>query len=359
VMEFVSNLLYTTVKTVYPKKELMHPDWIPRITYAEAMDKYWCDKPDIRFWLELVNITHIVKDTNFNVFRNPIEAWWIVKCIKIAWEEIDAALWSWSYFGQKYKKNTLVEMAKRNQLWWLAYLEVHWDELQPNMNVEKLWEDICRKIIEEAWAKDWDTIFFAAEKEDTVNAALDVIRRELWKKLKLYKDNQLGFVRVVDFPMFETTEEGWWKFTHNPFSMPKSEHLDRFLNWENIGQIQAMQYDIALNGNEIGWGSIRAHQPHILRQTYAIMWYDEQQTEHSVGHMIEAFGNWAPPHWWLALGLDRIMMILERYSSIRDVMVFPKTWEWNDLMMKAPSPLSEETLQAVHIKTIKQEWYEE
>lgn len=357
VMNLIGDLLYSTVKKVYPKKDIMHGDTIPVLTYDEAMDTYGTDKPDLRFGLPFKDITSIVQHTNFNIFRQPIEDWWIVKCIRVPWEKI-AAVNEWkNFFSGKYKKHYLVDLVQSHGLGWLAYLEVDGDTLEPHMNVEKLGEELCREIVREMWGNDGDTLFFAASEEATVNTALDAVRRELWKKLQLYVDNQLAFCWIVDFPMFEKTDDGQWKFTHNPFSMPKIEHMDRFMKGENIDKIQAQQYDIALNGHEIGWWSIRAHLPHVLRQTYSIMGYSDRDIEKSIGHILKAFSYWTPPHGGIALWLDRILMILQRQPSIRDVIAFPKTWDAKDLLMNAPSTLSQASLDDLSIEVTDKEGY--
>jgi len=171
--------------------------------------------------------------------------------------------------------------------------------------------------------------------------------------ITLYKDNDISLLWVRDFPMFEKTDEGKWKFTHNPFSMPRIDFLWEFMKGENIDSIIAQQYDIVMNGNEIWWWSIRAHLPEILSQTYKIMWYSPEETDNSIGHIINAFQYGFPPHGWLALWLDRILMILQGHNTIREVIPFPKTWDAKDLLMNAPSFIKEEQLKDLSIKFIK------
>ncbi len=338
VMWIIDEVLLKVVKTYYPEKKLLSPK-IVRISYAEAMEKYGSDKPDIRFWLEMKDITDIVKDTEFKVFKAPIEKWGIVKCIKV---EKDITKKDIEY---------LTKLAISKWLWGLAYIIVHEDQLQSPI-IKYLGEDVSARIVEKAGAKPGDIIFFSASDPETTNKALDQVRRELGKMLKLYDDDTLAFCWITDFPMFEKTDEGKWKFTHNPFSMPKIEHIDWLIKGEHVDQIHAQQYDIVLNGNEIGGGSIRSHVPEILKATYKVMGYTKEQTQHSVGHMLDAFSYGVPPHGWIALGIDRLMMILQKESSIREVIAFPKNGSAQDLLFKSPSPLSSATLKQANIKSI-------
>ncbi len=171
--------------------------------------------------------------------------------------------------------------------------------------------------------------------------------------------NILAFLWVVDFPMFEKTEDenvdgtGEWTFTHNPFSKPKNEHLEMFMNKENIGQILTTQYDITLNGFEIGGGSIRNHKPEALKKTFEIMGYTDDKIEKNFGHMLKALSYGAPPHGGIAWGFDRLMMILENELSIREVIPFAKTGDGKDLTLKAPAQISDKQKKELGIKIIK------
>lgn len=163
----------------------------------------------------------------------------------------------------------------------------------------------------------------------------------------------LAFAWVVDFPMFEKTEEGTWTFTHNPFSMPKSEHLELLMKGEHIDEILAQQYDLVCNGYECGGGSVRAHKPEILRATYKIMGYTDEEIEASVGHMLEAFSYGAPPHGGIALGVERMTMILTGETELREVQAFPMTRGGQTAVMKAPKPLTDKQLDELRIEVKK------
>lgn len=165
--------------------------------------------------------------------------------------------------------------------------------------------------------------------------------------------NLLAFCWVIDFPFFEKTEAGGWTFSHNPFSKPKLEHMEMLMNKEAIGDILTTQYDIALNGFEVGGGSIRNHQPAALKRVFEIMGFTDEQIAEQFGHMIEAFSFGAPPHGGIALGIDRLIAIMAGEPNIREVMAFPKTGDARDLLMGAPSPVPEQALNDVHIKIVK------
>ena len=335
-----TNLFNEIVAQIYPKKWKLFPFRI--LSYQEAMSKYGSDRPDLRFGLEMATITDIVKKTSFNVFSKPIEAGGIVKCIKVSGTLTDKKI-------SKGQIENLTEIARRNGLGGLAYIIVKEDELQSPI-IKYLGETICKEIIDATGSVPGDIIFFAASDYKTVNNALNAVRQELGKLLNLIKPRELHPAWVIDFPQFEKTDEGGWTFSHNPFSMPKYEYLQDHLDGENLEDILAQQYDLILNGNELGGGSIRAHKKEILEATYRNMGYDEQSTRKSVGHMLDAFQYGAPPHGGIAWGVDRLMMILEEKSSIREVIAFPKTGQGEEILFGSPTTVSERKIAEVNIK---------
>lgn len=339
IRKLIWDMLISIIRNIYPNKKLLTPI-IEEIKYKDAMEMYWCDKPDIRFWLKMKEITSIVKETEFKVFREEIEKWWIVKALKID-ERIS-----------KSQIETLTKLAQSNWLWWLAYIIVNEDWLQSPI-IKYLWEEICKKIIQKFDAQPWQMVFFAADKEDIANKSLDAVRRSLWDMLSLYNKNDLALCWIIDFPMFEKTVEGRRTFTHNPFSLPKTEHIKDLVSQKNIEKIIAQQYDIVLNWSEIWWWSIRSHQPSILESTYRVMGYSTQEIYDSIWHMLRAFCYGTPPHWWIALWLDRLMMILQNENSIREVMAFPKTGKGEDLLFNAPSDIPSNKISDVHIKKVE------
>ncbi len=335
VMSLISDLVLWSIKKFYPQKKI--PKEIPTMTYQQAMEQYGTDKPDIRFDLKSKDITDIVQGTPFEVFQKVIKSWWIVKCLKVTQDMT------------KKQVEDLTKLAIQSWLGWLAYITIQADYLQSPI-VKFLWEDVCQKIIQKMEAKIWDTIFFSAAKAEIAHKALDIVRRKIWEMLKLYWPDDVWLCRVIDFPMFEKTLTWKWKFTHNPFSMPQIQYLEQFLKWERIEDILAQQYDIIMDGCELWWWSIRAHIPEILEQTYKIMWYKPEEITKSVWHMIDSFWYWVPPHGWIALGLDRFIMLLQKEKTIREVIAFPKSPQLEDLLFQAPSELSSKRLSESHIK---------
>ncbi|WP_010136912.1 bifunctional amidotransferase subunit GatB/aspartate--tRNA ligase AspS [Ochrovirga pacifica] len=340
-----TEMFNTIVKKIYGNKWLLRPFEV--ITYKEAMDKYGCDRPDLRFGLQMQDITEIVKGTTFQVFSKPIDEGGIVKCIKVSAEEQGSKRMS------KGQIEKLTSIAQQHGLGGLAYIFVNENDLQSPI-IKFLGEEIAESIIKAADAQVGDVVFFSAADYATANKALDAVRQELGAMLKLINPKELRPAWVVDFPMFEKTDEGRWTFTHNPFSMPAIYDLEKHMNGkeEEIGTIIAQQYDLILNGYEIGGGSVRAHKPEILEATYKNMGYNKEEMLKSVGTMYEAFHYGAPPHGGIAWGVDRLMMILEKKASIREVMAFPKTGSSEDLLFKSPSKLSTKKVEEMNVRVI-------
>ncbi|MGY6649063.1 bifunctional amidotransferase subunit GatB/aspartate--tRNA ligase AspS [Wenyingzhuangia sp. IMCC45574] len=340
-----TEMFNTIVKKIYGNKWILRPFEV--ITYKEAMDKYGCDRPDLRFGLPMQDITAIVKDTTFQVFSKPIDEGGIVKCIKVSAEEQGGKRMS------KGQIEKLTSIAQQHGLGGLAYIFVNENDLQSPI-IKFLGEEIAANIIKAADAKVGDVVFFSAADYATANKALDAVRQELGAMLRLINPKELRPAWVVDFPMFEKTDEGRWTFTHNPFSMPAIYDVEKHMNGkeDEIGAIIAQQYDLILNGYEIGGGSVRAHKPEILEATYKNMGYNKEEMLKSVGTMYEAFHYGAPPHGGIAWGVDRLMMILEKKASIREVMAFPKTGSSEDLLFKSPSKLSNKKVEEMNVKVI-------
>lgn len=346
IIDLNTKIFNEVVKKVYGNKWILRPFEV--ITYKDAMDFYGCDRPDLRYGLKMQDITAIVKDTTFQVFSKPIEEGGIVKCIKVSAQEQGNKRMS------KGQIETLTAVAQQHGLGGLAYIIVNEEDLQSPI-IKFLGEEIAAGIIKATDAQVGDIVFFSAADYATANKALDAVRQELGRMLHLINPKELRPAWVVDFPMFEKTDEGRWTFTHNPFSMPAIYDLKKHMdgNEEEIGSIIAQQYDIILNGYEIGGGSVRAHKSEILEATYRNMGYNKEEMIKSVGTMYKAFQYGAPPHGGIAWGIDRLMMILEKKASIREVMAFPKTGTSEDLLFGAPSHLSDKKVEEMNVRIIK------
>ncbi len=346
IIDLNTKMFNEIVKKIYGKKWILRPFEV--ITYKEAMDKYGCDRPDLRYGLQMQDITEIVKDTTFQVFSKPIDEGGIVKCIKVSAEEQGNKRMS------KGQIENLTAIAQQNGLGGLAYIIVNENDLQSPI-IKFLGEEIAANIIKATDAQIGDIVFFSAADYATANKALDAVRQEMGRILKLINPKELRPAWVVDFPMFEKTDEGRWTFTHNPFSMPAVYDLEKHMNGEGeeIGTIIAQQYDLILNGYEIGGGSVRAHKAEILEATYKNMGYNKEEMIKSVGTMYKAFQYGAPPHGGIAWGVDRLMMILEKKASIREVMAFPKTGTSEDLLFNAPSILSDKKVEEMNVKIMR------
>lgn len=346
IIDLNTKMFNEIVKKIYGKKWILRPFEV--LTYKEAMDKYGCDRPDLRYGLQMQDITNIVKDTTFQVFSKPIEQGGIVKCIKVSAKEQGNNRMS------KGQIENLTAIAQQNGLGGLAYIIVNENDLQSPI-IKFLGAEIAAGIINETNAEVGDIVFFSAADYETANKALDAVRQEMAKILGLINPKELRPAWVVDFPMFEKTDEGRWTFTHNPFSMPAIYDLEKHIQGEEeeIGSIIAQQYDLILNGYEIGGGSVRAHKAEILEATYRNMGYSKNEMIKSVGAMYKAFQYGAPPHGGIAWGIDRLMMILEKKASIREVMAFPKTGTSDDLLFGAPSMLSDKKVEEQNVKVIK------
>jgi aspartyl-tRNA synthetase len=346
IIDLNTKMFNEIVHKIYGKKWILHPFEV--ITYKNAMDRYGCDRPDLRFGLQMQDITDIVKETTFQVFSKPIDEGGVVKCIKVSAKEQGNKRMS------KGQIENLTAIAQQNGLGGLAYIIVNENDLQSPI-IKFLGEEIAANIIKATDAQIGDIVFFSAADYATANKALDAVRQEMGKILKLINPKELRPAWVIDFPMFEKTEEGRWTFTHNPFSMPAIYDLEKHMNGEGeeIGTIIAQQYDLILNGYEIGGGSVRAHKAEILEATYKNMGYNKEEMIKSVGTMHKAFQYGAPPHGGIAWGIDRLMMILENKASIREVMAFPKTGSSEDLLFNAPSILSDKKVEEMNVKIMR------
>ncbi|PIT93667.1 aspartate--tRNA ligase [Candidatus Falkowbacteria bacterium CG10_big_fil_rev_8_21_14_0_10_43_11] len=318
------------------KKVLWQP--FPRISWREAMEKYGSDKPDLRFEMEMKPVTDIVKNCGFSVFTDAIKTGGAVHALNVSG-------------GAKFSRkeiDEITEVAKAKGAKGLAYIIIE-DELKSPI-LKFLKSEELDAIIKEVKAKKGDIIFFGADKWRTVCESLGAVRNECGQRLGLKDPNKAAWLWVTDFPMYDYSEieEGRIDFGHNPFSMPQGG-LEALLT-KNPLEILAYQYDFVLNGFEITSGAIRNHDPKIMYKAFAIAGYTKEQVDAKFGHMIRAFEYGAPPHGGNAPGIDRLLMVLNEWNSIRDIYAFPKDSSGRDVMLGAPSEVEEKQLKELHIK---------
>ena len=321
----------------------------PRIPFLESMDKYGSDRPDLRFSMEMVDLTQYLKDTTFSVFNKAIKNGGVVKAIRCEG-------------GSKLTRgqiDELTEFVKKEGAGGLAYIicnevkenkgELDTTGLQSPI-IKYLAEDLSQlhSILKKTQAKSGDIIFFGADQKEIVNKSLGKLRDKLGDMFGLKDPNVIAWAWITDFPMYELNKEGKLDFMHNPFSMPQGGM--KALNEQDPLTIRAYQYDIIANGLELSSGAIRNYNPEIMYKAFELVGYSKEIVDKKFGAMIRAFEYGAPPHGGFAPGIDRLLMLLQNEKNIREVMAFPKNGSAQDIMMDAPSTVNEEQLKELHIK---------
>jgi len=313
----------------------------PKMTYNEAMERFGSDKPDIRFDLELVNVSDMVKNCGFKVFADAILSGGSVRainakgCGKFSRKEIDA----------------LGEVAKTYKAKGMAWIAVDSSEVRSSFS-KFMKEEELKDLLTLLEAESGDLICFIADKDEVVLDALGQLRLAVANKLELLKTNEYKFLWVTEFPLLEyDEEEKRWVAKHHPFTSPMDEDLHLFET--EPGKVRAKAYDIVLNGTEIGGGSIRIHRQELQSMMFKLLGFTKEQAWDRFGFLLEAFKYGTPPHGGLAFGLDRLIMLMAGEDSIRDVIAFPKVQNASDLMSNAPDYVEEKQLKELHISTDK------
>ena len=310
----------------------------PRMAYPVAMERFGTDRPDMRFKMELTDITSIVKRSSFSVFREEIEAGGIVKglCVKGGSDLSRKAIDDYTAFVGQFGIRGL------------AWMKMEEKGLASSI-VKFFPEDVLEELSAIMEIQPGDLIFMIADRPAAANQALDHLRRKIAQDRGLIPPNVYEFLWVTDFPLFHwSAEEKRFESEHHPFTCPHPEDLPYLT--KDPARVRALAYDIVVNGSEIGGGSQRIHDPGLQRKIFEILQLSASDIAAKFGFFLDALSYGAPPHLGLAFGLDRILMILANTESIRDVIAFPKTQKGSDLMLECPSPVSQKQLNELHIR---------
>ena len=323
-------------------KELLNieiPMPIPRMTWQEAMDRFGSDKPDLRFGMELKNVSDVVKDCEFVVFKNALEQGGSVRGINAQGQGTMA----------RKKIDALVEFAKDFGAKGLAYLAIQSDGSYKSSFAKFMTQEQLHALVEAMDGKAGDLLLFAADKNKVVWDVLGNLRLELAKQQNLLKKDEFKFLWVTEFPLLEYSEEQKrYVAMHHPFTMPMEEDWPKVD--ENPGAVRAKAYDIVLNGTELGGGSVRIHQADIQAKMFEVLGFTQEKAREQFGFLLDAFKFGVPPHAGLAYGMDRLAMLMVGADSIRDVIAFPKVKDASCLMTEAPAAVDPKQLEELGIE---------
>ena len=341
IMAMTENMLKFVVSEV---KGIEVETPFPRMTYEEAMERYGSDKPDTRFGMELVNISHIVKDSGFKVFQQAVQNGGKVSAINVK-----------NHADQFSRKNIdqLAEFVAVYGAKGLAWMKVE-DESLVGPIAKFFTEEEIDSMKQALNAENNDLLLFVADQPQIVADSLGALRLKLGKDLKLIDETKYNFLWVIDWPLFEyDDEEGRYYAAHHPFTMPQESDLERFE--QEPANVKAQAYDVVLNGFELGGGSLRIYQKEIQDKMFKVLGFSDEEAKEQFGFLLEALEYGAPPHGGIALGLDRIVMLLAGKSNLRDTILFPKTASASDLLTEAPSQVSESQLKELSLKIANNE----
>jgi aspartyl-tRNA synthetase len=338
IYKIVEPMMAELARLVEVKVELP----FPRLTYAEAMRRYGTDKPDTRFGMELIDLAGTLVGTEFAPYKSALESGGQVKAINVRG-------------GAKYSRKNLdefAETAKRFGAGGLAWVKTAESGEVSSPLSKSLGDDKVTELARRAASEAGDALLIVAGKPPAVAASLSALRLEIADREGMIDQNRFNFLWVTDFPMFEYHEEdGRFYPMHHPFTSPSEEDLH--LLDSDPGAVRAKAYDLVLNGVELGSGSIRIHLREMQRRIFQALGYTDEEAKSKFGFLLDALEYGTPPHGGIAFGLDRIVMLLAREKSIREVIAFPKTTSATDLMNDSPGPVSEEQLRELHIRIVE------
>ncbi|HET8571251.1 MAG TPA: aspartate--tRNA ligase [Candidatus Limnocylindria bacterium] len=341
VMDTIEQMVQTVTREVLPERPILTAPF-PRLTYEEALDRYGSDKPDIRFGMELVDLTEALRAVDFRVFADPIAAGGAVRAVVAP-----------GCAGYSRKQlDELTDVARRGGAAGLAWLAVEPDGSLRGPAAKFLDAGVQARLTTVTGAATGDLLLIVADADRVKGAeSLGRVRLEMGDRLGLRTPHVLAYVWVHRFPMFQWDAEGnRWDATHNPFSAPVWEEEPRMES--DPASVHAQQYDLALNGWELGGGSVRIHRRDLLERAFALMGHTVEGMRDQFGALLDALEYGAPPHGGIAIGLDRWTALLADQDNIREVMAFPKTQSGSDLMMGAPSPVSETQMDELHLRVV-------
>ncbi|MEI6714762.1 MAG: aspartate--tRNA ligase [Verrucomicrobiota bacterium] len=343
----IQTLIEGLLKRIFREsKGVEIPTPFPRMTYAEAMDRFGSDKPDLRFGVEITNLTDIFQDTQFKVFRSVLDGGGVIKAINAKGA---AAAFSKEQL-KKWEEWVKTELGAKG----LAYIRLKDGEWESPI-VKFFTEAEKAALSQRMGFEDGDVLFFGADKPQAVADVLGRVRLRVADLLKLTEGSTaLNFLWVVDFPLLQfSPEDNHWVAVHHPFTRPKTEDVP-LMEAGDYANVRAVAYDVVLNGVELGGGSIRIHERDLQSKLFNVLGVNEEEQQHKFGHILKAFSFGAPPHGGIALGLDRLVMLLCGAESIREVIAFPKNNRGVDLMTQSPVSVEPRQLRELSItSTIK------